>query len=211
MKVKGKCPIPLGEPSGKNYGGCEFIRYAPETMPGFRMYYSHSRQPSPTVERDTCYFYCNITLAVRRYGIVDICTGSHKIAGVHDFPERCYVEERSDGYDAILFMGGRDAGFNLRLGYYVPEINVFYGCDLTHSPSGLAQAEEIMAWLRENGMAPNYEETATDKAEEKREITVTLGADPEYEILQSAGRVISAREYIINNDTAIRNSTKAPA
>jgi hypothetical protein len=85
------------------------------------------------------------------------------------------------------------------LGYVLPELNTVVLCDLTHSSAGCRILKSVLENLVENNLL-HRRDTSVDKKKKKEvkpkmpKISVTLGADPEFELLDHKGNVLTFRD-----------------
>jgi hypothetical protein len=85
------------------------------------------------------------------------------------------------------------------LGYVLPELNSVVLCDLTHSSAGCRILKSVLENLVENGLI-HKRDTAKDIQKKKKvkpkmpKISVTLGADPEFELLDQRGNILTFRD-----------------
>jgi hypothetical protein len=150
-------------------------------------FYFHNHLPSPVLKRDSAYFYCGLpsTNSLIKHEVKDINISVSDV----QIPDVFY-DYRDYNID-VSVLPPQDVFrilVNQRVaGYYFVRSNILLATDWTHNAETIRVLSCILNLLPFKEMR---------KRKEKRyRIRITIGADPEFEIVKS-GKVISARNVI---------------
>lgn len=189
---------------------CEFLPYI---KPFLRKYFKNdivNHSDVRNILTDSIYFFCThpqMKLKVLGQYTVKL-PSSNLISGCLDnkwgYGEilECYLKECTlDAWDAIRI----NSIDNKQLGYYLSNINTFILCDLTHHESGFDFIYKIIDYFEKSEQFNFLKLPESEiKSIEADTINVTIGADPEFEIVDKTNELVvsaSSFEFLKNSST----------
>lgn len=134
--------------------------------------------------KDTLYSICNIDVPkVKFLKPIEIDLKDFNMKYCQDWG---YLEETEEGTINITPITYK----NMFLAYYLEDYHSLITCDFAHN-SNYTYFEPFIKWLEKNLFPKQY-----NKVEKKTDIKVTIGCDPEFELVSPHGGVIDASKII---------------
>lgn len=202
---------PINDGRYLNYWDTESTPYMQQTEWAcyFKTITGHTSYPNgdPQISRDCVYNYSTISSKLKVVGEVTIdlpmpyATLDHWL-----FPEAFfdwqYVEERYTHGEIevikILLPSPINPGYGPLInyvGFYNKENNILFTTDWSHTQKGVDIATEIFLpqLVEKLGLVKKYFLSEEKKKTRKKKIVVTVGTDPEFEVVRTSnGKIISA-------------------